>query len=425
MSGRDCDIAIVGGGLAGGLIALALARSRNDRAVRLLEAGPSLGGNHRWSWFESDLSPAGGELMQAFTQTRWDMGYDVRFPGFARALSTPYRSLASADFASNLERLLPPGTIGIGAPAQGLAADAVTLATGERIAARAVVDCRGFEASGDLSGGWQVFMGRRLRTQSPHGVSRPVIMDAMVEQLDGYRFVYVLPLAEDELFVEDTYYQDTPTLDRSALSARLDQYCAANGWSGAVVGEETGVLPVVTGGDFTAFRDAQRIEGVAVAGARGGFSHPLTSYTLPFAVETALAIAADADLPGPQLATMLEARARQHWDETRFYRRLGAMLFGAAEPEDRWRVFARFYRLSEPLIERFYAGRSTLADRARILCGRPPVPLGRALRAILSHRGRGTMRSMVEGHAPQAERRQRVPLHQPAAGPPPRFGEDL
>jgi lycopene beta-cyclase len=79
---------------------------------------------------------------------------------------------------------------------------------------------------------------------------------------------------------------------------------------------------------------------------------------------------------------MLEARARRHWNATRFYRRLGAMLFGAARPEARWRVFARFYRLPEPLIERFYAGRSTLADRARILCGRPPVPIGRALGAL-------------------------------------------
>jgi len=425
MSGRDCDIAIVGGGLAGGLIALALARSRSDLAVRLIESGPKLGGNHRWSWFESDLSPAGRELMQAFRQSRWDAGHDVRFPGFARTLSTPYRSLSSADFAGDLEHLLLQGTIRTDAPVEDLAADTVRLATGERVRARAVIDCRGFEPTGDLSGGWQVFMGRRLRMQPPHGIDRPVIMDATVEQLGGYRFVYVLPLAKDELFVEDTYYQDTPALDRSALSARLDQYCAANGWGGDVVGEETGVLPVVTGGDFTAFQRAQRIEGAAVAGARGGFVHPLTSYTLPFAVETALAIAADADLPGPQLAAMLEARARRHWDDTRFYRHLGAMLFGAALPDERWRVFARFYRLPEPLIERFYAGRSTLADRARILCGRPPVPIGRALRAILPHRGRGTLRSTVEGHAPPAERRRRAPFHQPAAGPPPRFGEDL
>jgi formate dehydrogenase iron-sulfur subunit len=39
--------------------------------------------------------------------------------------------------------------------------------------------------------------------------------------------------------------------------------------------------------------------------------------------------------------------------------------------------------------------------------------------------GRGTMRSMVEGHEPGRGASPHVPLHQPAAGPPPRAGEEL
>ena len=50
----------------------------------------------------------------------------------------------------------------------------------------------------------------------------------------------------------------------------------------------------------------------------------------------------------------------------KFYRTLGSLLFGAAEPELRYRTFERFYRLPQDLIERFYAGRSTRLDRARI-----------------------------------------------------------
>lgn len=385
MNGRTIDIAIAGGGLAGGLIALALTRARPDLRIVLVEAGETIGGNHRWSWFATDLDPEGALLLDQLRLTRWD-GYAVRFPGHSRELATPYRSLASADLDAGLRRLLPEGTIRCNRAIQSLDARGIDLADGERIGARCVIDCRGIDAAPGpihhLRGGWQVFMGRRLRTAKPHRVERPVIMDAAVDQHGAYRFVYVLPLGVDELFVEDTYYCDTPALDRAALSGRIDRYCAAHGWLGEPLDHETGVLPVVTGGDFAAFQAAHRTPGVAVTGVRGGFMHPLTSYTLPFAVETALAIAREADLPGEQLAAMIETRAREHWRRTAFYRRLGRMLLGAGAPEDRYKVFERFYRLPERLIERFYAGRSTSADRVRVLCGRPPVPVLGALRAL-------------------------------------------
>ena len=87
-------------------------------------------------------------------------------------------------------------------------------------------------------------------------------------------------------------------------------------------------------------------------------------------------------MPGQQLAALLETRARRHWSRTGFYRMLGSMLFGAARPRERYRVFERFYRLNEGLIERFYAGESRLKDKARVLMGKPPVPVGRAISAL-------------------------------------------
>ena len=48
-------------------------------------------------------------------------------------------------------------------------------------------------------------------------------------------------------------------------------------------------------------------------------------------------------------------------------------MFEAMPPEARWTALARFYRLPETTIARFYASRSTLWDRARVLIGRPPA----------------------------------------------------
>lgn len=381
-AGTRADIVIVGGGLAGGLAALAVHRARPDLRLLLVESGPTPGGNHRWSWFASDLDVAGTHLMDLFPLARWDAGYDVAFPAHRRHLSTPYRSLGSDHFAMVLEDTLPPGTLRCSTAVAAMDAGGVTLQSGERIDARTVIDARGFTPTARLTGGWQVFMGRHIRTHHPHGVMRPVIMDARVEQVDGYRFVYVLPLGEHDLFVEDTYYNDGPELDRAALSARIDAYAKDHGWAGETMAEEVGVLPVITGGRFARWQADLTVPGVARIGARGGFVHPLTSYTLPFAVETALLIAARADLPGTQLAPLVEQRAQAHWRRTGYFRMLGTMLFGAALPHERFRIFQRFYRLAPALIERFYAARPTWADKARVLCGKPPVPVSRAIGAI-------------------------------------------
>jgi len=385
MSVSQLDCVIVGGGLAGGLIALALHRARPEFRIALIEAGRTIGGNHRWSWFDSDLSDEGRALLSGFRQTGWDAGYDVEFPKYRRRLDTAYRSMASSEFHNGL----PEGSVMLGRKATALDVRGVDLDNGERLDARTVIDCRSFQPSQHLSGGWQVFLGRHMRLEEPHGLDHPIIMDANVDQHaphgngSAYRFVYTLPLGSHDVFVEDTYYADDPQLDRSALSSRIDQYAHAKGWKDtAILGHEAGVLPVLTGGDFAAYQDEIRIEGVTAAGARGGFTHPLTSYTMCIAVENALAIGVDADLTGPQLAVMFEARARQHWSRTGYYRLLARFLFFAAKPEKRVKVFQRFYKLREGLIERFYAARSSPFDKLRVLWGEPPVSIPAAMAAM-------------------------------------------
>jgi len=88
MNGRMIDIAIVGGGLAGGLTALAVHQAHPQLRLTLFEAGPQLGGNHRWSWFATDLDRDGTALLADFPTTDWDAGYDVTFPAFARTLGS-------------------------------------------------------------------------------------------------------------------------------------------------------------------------------------------------------------------------------------------------------------------------------------------------------------------------------------------------
>ncbi len=379
-----CDVASVGGGLSGGLIALALATRRPDATIRLIDAGTTLGGNHIWSFFASDISDDQRWLIAPLVAHDWP-AYDVAFPARRRTLDVTYHSITSEAFDKRLRTTLPSDTVMLGRKVLATSQTAVVLKDGDRIKAGGVIDCRGAADLSMLNLGWQKFLGRELTLEQPHGIDRPVVMDATVDQIDGYRFVYTLPFASDRLFVEDTYYSDTPDIDRDGLAGRIGSYAEANGWTVKDVGrEETGALPVVIGGDFDAYWHAGGA--TAKAGVRAGMFHPTTGYSLPDAVRTAIAIASTRDLSGAALHDLTWGLARRMWKERGFYRMLDAMLFRAAEPGERYRILERFYGLDAKLIQRFYAGKSTLGDKARVLSGRPPVPIGRAIAAIAGAR---------------------------------------
>lgn len=375
------DIAIVGGGLAGGLIALALAKKRPEIRLLLIESDDRFGGNHVWSCFDSDIAPEHGWLVAPLFVHAWP-GHDVRFAEHERRFATGYRSIESERLDSVLRGALPAGAWMTGVAVEQVTPTSMRLADGRTIGAGAVIDTRG---AGDMSAldlGYQKFMGQVLELAEPHGLVRPTIMDAAVDQQEGYRFVYVLPFGEREVFVEDTYYSDTPDLDTQRLTGRISAYAEARGWQvDRVARTETGCLPVCMGGDFDRFwRDGG--DGVAKAGLRGGFFHAMTGYSLVDAVRVASMIADMPDLSAPALHARLRGAAADHWRGGTFYRMLASLLFKAAEPAERHRVLSRFYRLDPALIDRFYAGRSSTFDKLRILAGKPPVPVGRAIAVL-------------------------------------------
>jgi lycopene beta-cyclase len=376
-------LVIAGGGLSGCLAALALAERRPDVPVLLLEQEEGFGGNHIWSFFDSDIAAGDRWLIDPLVACRWS-DHEVRFPARRRHIGIGYNSVTSASLDRAVRARLSPDQYRLGCAIAGLSPDAILLDNGERIEAHGVVDARGGPLPEGLDLAWQKFVGRTYRLPQAHGSVRPVIMDAKVDQQDGYRFVYTLPFSKTEVMVEDTYYSTSPILDVPVLQGRLDAYVRDRGWlHGEVSAEETGVLPVLLGGDVERLWPS---EPIARLGLRGGFFHPTTGYSLPDAVRNAALLAEQQDFSGAAIHRIFCNRAANLWKERAFYQLLNRMLFRAAEPQQRYRVLQHFYRLPDALIGRFYSGQLTAWDKVRVLSGRPPVPLGKALSAMRERR---------------------------------------
>ena len=358
----DLDFVVVGGGLAGTLAALALAERHPGCRLALLEQGRTLGGNHTWSFHSTDLGADARAWVAPLVSRFWP-DHEVRFPGHRRQIAGGYHTVTSQEFDRvATERLRACGaTLITGASAVELGPRQVQLGDGRTLRAPVVLDARGPARGAASSAGYQVFLGLEVELDRDGDLPRPVLMDATVAQLDGYRFMYLLPLEPRRWLVEDTCYGNEPHLDAGAARARITRYLNNQGLGvRQVVREEQGILPIP-------WRErADFDEAPLPIGYRGGLFHPATGYSFGLAVEAARALA---DAGPDQLAPALAHLRRARMSQRRFCRLLNWLLIRAVPPGDRWRIFARFYRLPEATIARFYGMSFTGVDQLRILAG--------------------------------------------------------
>lgn len=386
------ELLLVGGGLQNSLIALAALRAQPRLRVTMLERAATVGGNHTWCFHAGDVPASLAGVVGAITAYRWD-GYAVRFPGRERILREPYAGTSSAALAAAVHEAFARGahaTLRCGVTARAVGAGRVELDTGEVLTADLVVDARG-PGPGPAPGpapapdprcGYQKFAGVELELARAHGLPRPVLMDATVPQLGGFRFFYILPLASDRVLVEDTTFAREPSLDPERLERGCLRYAAAAGLAVTrVIRTERGVLAMPWEGPREPPSRPLR------AGYGGGWFHPATGYSFPIAARLAAFIAPrrPAEVVGDELAALWWAHARQR----RFCHRLNRLVFRWFAEGQEWRAFERFYRLPAPVIRRFYALETTAGDRARILLGRPPR--GLSLRARLGRLAAGAL----------------------------------
>lgn len=396
----SATIVLAGGGLANGLIALRLMAARPDVRLTLLESADRVGGNHTWSFHSTDVVPAVLAWLKPLASYSWPH-YDVRFPNRERRLQGGYHSMTGEHLHEVVMAKLGK-RVRLNARVADLRPDAVTLAGGERLAADLVIDGRGLRARPGSEPGdptepglvlrFQKFLGQLVQLSAPHGLTGPLLMDATVSQQHGYRFIYLLPFTADQVLIEDTYYSDTGDVDAAELRQNIAGYAAAKGWTiTRLLREESGVLPVVLDTDFASFWPAVEAD-LPRAGLRAGLFHHTTGYSLPEAAGLADELPRLPDLKSAPVAAWIRARVQRRWREQRLFRFLNRMLFLGAAPWERYRILQHFYRVPEPVIENFYAGRITGRDARHILTGPPPIPIHRALRYVLPSSSRREQR---------------------------------
>ncbi|MES2962635.1 MAG: lycopene beta-cyclase CrtY, partial [Bdellovibrionota bacterium] len=355
-----------------------------ERSVRLIDAKMNLGGQRTWLFHESDVSPAALESLKPMISHSWDDA-TVHFPRTERKIDGQFHAIRSTEFSSSLKDMLGDDVLNLGVKANKITDHTVTLEDGTEFHGKCVLDARGAEELPPAeTNGFRKHVGYDITLEAPHELTSPILMDATCPQLDGLRFFRLIPWDETKLLIEETFYSDSPDLNLDRISKSVRAYVERRGWKiKTIEKEERNVIPLPLTSE--SIRVSVTGEPIPI-GARAGYLHATTGDALPDAMRFAELITKIPQNPKiPEFTTStardMLSRLRRPWiSRQRFYRLINRLLFQASEPSLRYTIFQSFYALPEDTISRFTAGKTTWADRVRMLGGKSPVPLSVAMK---------------------------------------------
>lgn len=381
----EVDLAIAGGGLAATLTAAMIRQSCPELSMAIIDRGGTRPA-HTWSFHAKDLSSRALNFVQPLISKSWT-SYLVRFPDNLRKLPLQYCSIRSEHFWGEIDSYLP-GVKKISGDIKALNNNSVVLADGTTIRASAVLDARGIAHNDQLPAcGWQKFVGLEIESVVPHGIVEPTVMDATIRQVDGFRFFYVLPFSSTSILIEDTYYSDDPALNCENIEAEIHSYIRSLGIEHySVISRESGALPIPLDDSYLLSEPE-----IPAIGMRAGFFHPTSGYSLPYALKCAERLAEGlCNRKNASIAQVVQqvttAFRKEHAPSSTFLISLNRMLFRAAEPAQRWKIFTQFYRRKLPVITQFYSGSLSFSTKIAMICGVPPVPIFRGLKHFFGRR---------------------------------------
>src|SRR5688572_12489380 len=220
--GRRQGVLIAGGGVAGSLAALAMARLRPEVPLLIVEEGERFGGHCFHHLFVDEVDLAERALLAAIPGHRWP-GFYLAFPGLNRNLKGEIGGFEPEALHKAMVDTLRPDQYRLGTRVVAVRDDALVLDGGETIKAEGALDARGAANLSMLDLLYETRVERQIRTVAPHRLDRPLLIDATIEQSFGFSFIQAFPIGDDRMRIAKLLVSERSQPDEAA-EARLDHY---------------------------------------------------------------------------------------------------------------------------------------------------------------------------------------------------------
>lgn len=378
MKKLEVDLVIAGGGVAGSLLFDALMRLHPRIKAVLIERSSLLAGEQTMTIREPEAPPNLKDWILDLASASYPT-HQYRFPQYVRELNEPLYVLKSSELSKRLfskygSKILIHQEVLSEEKTEDRAL--VTLSSGLQIETETLILARGWGPLPEAnSGGYQKFVGLDLELESPHLITTPIMMDAQVPQIDGARYLTILPLTETSLFVRDNYISKHAILKSERIEAEIKTYVEKHhGKIRNVLRRESGIIPLGQ------LHPSPHQAAFPQIGAEALSINPLGGAALTGLFHQIEAVANTSSLSPRTIQRALSTSAQRHLKARHLDLFLHQLLQADPDPSRRFLIYSSLYQLPAPLLERVLSGRTSHKDRLVILLKYFPAYLPQALR---------------------------------------------
>ncbi|MFI4847307.1 MAG: lycopene beta-cyclase CrtY [Candidatus Makana argininalis] len=356
------SIIIIGVGLSNGLIAIRLKQYFPELNILLIEK-KNIKNNKKWSFHLTNNLLIKNNWLLPIIDYFWPT-YIVNFNKYRRLIKKEYLTITSYKFYKFInkffkKKILFKYVVSI------LSDHTLKLNNNLILNAEIIIDGRGYKKNNNIKYYFQYFFGQEIQLNINHNIKNPIIIDSKINQKNGYRFLYILPISPYSIFIEDTIYLNNLNLNTKINNSNILKFLKKNNFNiKNIRKEEKGIIPIYIYNNFNFFIKNIKIP---CSGLRAGLLNNTTGYSFKYSIFVSYKISKVNKFTSCILNKLITNISYKIWVENIFLRILNSIFFDKNFIFEKKKIIKNFYKLSDKIINKFYLCKLNFLEKFKII----------------------------------------------------------
>ncbi|MFI4853303.1 MAG: lycopene beta-cyclase CrtY [Candidatus Makana argininalis] len=357
------NIILIGLGLSNGLIAIRLKQHFPDLNILLIDKNLNINSNKTWSVYFNNKLLIKNNWLFPIIDYFWPK-YIINFKKYRRLINKEYLTITSNKFYKFIKKNFKKKLI-IQYVVSILSDHSLKLNNNVIINSDIIIDGRGYKKNKNKKCYFQYFFGQEFKIHNYDNIKNPIIMDDILNQKYGYRFLYILPISKYYILIEDTIYLKNFNLKIKIYNNNILKYLKKNKfYIKNIIREEKGIIPIYLYNNKNYYIKNIKIP---CSGLRAGLLNNTTGYSFQYSVFLADKLSKINNFTSFNLNKLIIKISYIIWNKNIFLRVLNTIFLINNFTYKKKKIIQNFYTLSDNIINKFYLCKLHLLQKIKII----------------------------------------------------------